>query len=175
MHPYAAKAAYLSAVSGRPSYSQLSISPKVQEALDRQMPVVCLESTIITHGMSYPANFAMAKAVEQVIEDHGAVPATIAILNGKACIGLEENDLELLAMTGQKARKVSRRDLASALADKATGGTTVSGTMILAKKAGVRSIVDLITRRKAKSTDQGICDRRNWWCTSKGRIYDGRL
>lgn len=80
----------------------------------------------------------MANAVERIIEDHGAVPATIAVLNGQARIGLEPGQLELLGKIGPKAGKLSRRDLSSAIADKATGGTTVSGTMILAKKAGVR-------------------------------------
>ncbi|CCG80975.1 Pseudouridine-metabolizing bifunctional protein C1861.05 [Taphrina deformans PYCC 5710] len=109
----------------------------VQDALQQHLPVVCLESTIITHGMDYPANLRMARQVEKVIEDCGAVPATIAILNGVPQIGLEDADLEFLARTGKQARKVSRRDMAACQADLATGGTTVSGTMILAKKAGI--------------------------------------
>ncbi|ORY81367.1 Indigoidine synthase A like protein-domain-containing protein [Protomyces lactucae-debilis] len=122
-------------------YSSLVLSPDVKRALAAKKPVVCLESTIITHGMAYPQNLNMARQVESVIRQHGATPATIAILNGKAHVGLQDADLELLASTGQAARKVSRRDLATILADKAVGGTTVSATMILAKRAGIKVFV----------------------------------
>ena len=91
--------------------------------------------------MSFPSNLEMAQTVERTIYENGATPATIAILDGKIKIGLETEDLVLLAKTGQSARKISRRDLASAIADGATGGTTVSGTMILAKMAGIRVFV----------------------------------
>lgn len=121
--------------------TSVSISRKVQDALRKNQAVVCLESTIITHGMEYPANLRMAKAVEAVIEENGATPATIAFVNGVAHVGLEASDLELLARTGRQARKISRRDMAACIADAATGGTTVSGTMILARLAGIKVFV----------------------------------
>jgi pseudouridine-5'-phosphate glycosidase/pseudouridine kinase len=126
---------------GTQPLSSLIISPEVQRALAAKRPVVCLESTIITHGMAYPQNLEMARDVERVIRNHGATPATIAVMNGKAHVGLQEEDLKLLASTGPAARKVSRRDLATILADKAIGGTTVSATMILAKRAGIKVFV----------------------------------
>lgn len=157
------------------AFASLRISPRVQHALSQGLPVVCLESTIITHGMSYPANLAMAKAVERIVEENGATPATIAILDGQARVGLELSDLEALAMVGRKARKVSRRDLASAIADKATGGTTVSGTMILAKKAGVSSC--LVARRYDTNTDldQGVRHWRHWRGASQCRSHNGHI
>ena len=107
----------------------LSISKEVQAAFDNNQPVVALESTIISHGMPYPKNVEMAKTVEQIIRDNGAVPATIAIMDGKFKIGLEEEDLELLA-TAENVAKVSRRDLANVFATKQIGATTVATTML---------------------------------------------
>lgn len=118
----------------------LSISKEVQAAFDNNQPVVALESTIISHGMPYPKNVEMAKTVEQIIRDNGAVPATIAIMDGKFKIGLEEADLELLA-TAEKVAKVSRRDLANVFATKQIGATTVATTMIGAKLAGIKVFV----------------------------------
>lgn len=118
----------------------LSISKEVQAAFDNNQPVVALESTIISHGMPYPKNVEMAKTVEQIIRDHGAVPATIAIMDGKFKIGLEEEDLELLA-TAENVAKVSRRDLANVFATKQIGATTVATTMIGAKLAGIKVFV----------------------------------
>ena len=115
----------------------LSISKEVQAAFDNNQPVVALESTIISHGMPYPKNVEMAKTVEQIIRDNGAVPATIAIMDGKFKIGLEEEDLELLA-TAENVAKVSRRDLANVFATKQIGATTVATTMIGAKLAGIK-------------------------------------
>ncbi|MCS6760498.1 MAG: pseudouridine-5'-phosphate glycosidase, partial [Candidatus Devosia euplotis] len=88
----------------------LSISPDVQQALDVGSPVVVLESTIITHGMPYPQNLEMAKNVEAVIRRHGAVPATIAIMDGKFCVGVSGDDRDHLALAGGTAAKASRRD-----------------------------------------------------------------
>lgn len=141
----------------------LVISKRIQDALGQGHPVVCLESTIITHGMSYPENLAMAKAVEKIVEDNGAIPATIAVINGQARVGLGADDLEHLARTGQQARKISRRDLASAIAEKATGGTTVSGTMILAKK-GWSKRVQAVLGCTNKRTDKRFCHWRNRRC-----------
>jgi pseudouridylate synthase len=115
----------------------LSISPAVKKALAAGQPVVALESTIITHGMPYPQNLEMARNVEAVIEKHGAVPATIAIMDGKFKVGVTAKDLERLAQTGGKAAKASRRDVAALLASDAVAGTTVATTMMAAEAAGI--------------------------------------
>ena len=114
----------------------LSISPEVKKALADGKPVVALESTIITHGMPYPDNGAMAADVEKIIGQEGAVPATIAVVNGRIKIGLSDGTRESLAMTGD-AMKLSRADLAFAVAEGRTGGTTVAATMICAHLAGI--------------------------------------
>lgn len=116
------------------------ISKEVQAAFEKNLPVVALESTIISHGMPYPQNVEMAKTVEQIIRNHGAVPATIAIMDGKFKIGLEEADLERLAKEKPVA-KVSRRDLADVFAKGALGATTVATTMIGAHLAGIKVFV----------------------------------
>ena len=115
----------------------LSISPAVKKALDAGQPVVALESTIITHGMPYPQNLEMAQNVEAVIEKHGAVAATIAIMDGKFKVGVTAKDLERLAQTGGKAAKASRRDVAALLASGEVAGTTVATTMMAAEAAGI--------------------------------------
>ena len=114
----------------------LHISPVIQRALNSGKGVVALESTIITHGMPYPANRDTAFAVEQAVIDGGAVPATIAILEGTPTIGLSHNQIERLAQS-RDAMKLSRADLAMAVARRANGSTTVAATMILAKMAGI--------------------------------------
>lgn len=114
----------------------LDIIPEVQTALDGNKPVVALESTIITHGMPWPQNYDMANQVEDMVRAHGATPATIAVIDGRIKIGLDQNALKTLAQT-QGARKLSRADLAICLVDGATGATTVAATMILAHLAGV--------------------------------------
>ncbi|HAT30011.1 MAG TPA: pseudouridine-5-phosphate glycosidase [Janthinobacterium sp.] len=118
----------------------LSFAPEVAAARAAGLPVVALESTIISHGMPYPQNVAMAREVEQIIRDGGAVPATIAIIGGKIRIGLEPEQLELLA-TSPDAMKVSRRDLPYALSQCALGATTVAATMICAELAGIEVFV----------------------------------
>jgi pseudouridine-5'-phosphate glycosidase len=100
-------------------------------------PVVALESTIITHGMPYPQNSAMAANVEKIIAEEGAVPATIAVIGGRIKIGLSDGERERLATTGG-AMKLSRADLAFAVAQARTGGTTVAATMIAAHMAGIK-------------------------------------
>ena len=85
----------------------LSISPAVQEALAQGKPVVALESTIISHGMPYPQNLETARGCERVAREHGAVPATCAILGGKLCVGMEDAQLDYLARTGTKVIKAS--------------------------------------------------------------------
>lgn len=111
-------------------------APDVAKALKSGAPVVALESTIITHGMPYPDNLATARAVEQDIRDQGAVPATIALMDGMIHIGLSDADLERLAQTTD-AKKISRADLALCLTMGWTGATTVAATMICAHLAGI--------------------------------------
>lgn len=117
--------------------SYIDIHAPVAEALAAGRPVVALESTIITHGMPYPDNGAMAANVEKIISDEGAVPATIAVVNGRIKIGLSDGERESLAMTGD-AMKLSRADFAFAVAEGRTGGTTVAATMIAAHMAGIK-------------------------------------
>ncbi len=112
-------------------------SQEVAAAKQRGAPIVALESTIITHGMPYPGNIEMAEGVQQIIRDQGAVPATIAVIHGTLHIGLEKEQLEALAQTTD-AMKVSRADIAFAIAERRTGATTVAATMIAAARAGIR-------------------------------------
>lgn len=113
---------------------------EVQSALSDGRPVVALESTIIAHGMPYPQNLESAHKVENVIRDHGAVPATIAVIDGRCCVGLDQDQLELLA-SGEEIMKLSRRDLAFAISEEKHGATTVAATMIIAEKAGIKVFV----------------------------------
>ncbi|MGM7683282.1 pseudouridine-5'-phosphate glycosidase [Cytobacillus sp. Hm23] len=115
----------------------LVYSEEVTKAIEEKKPVVALESTIISHGMPYPQNVETAKEVEALIRDNGAVPATIAILDGKIKIGLNNDELELLA-TSKEIEKVSRRDLPYIVAMKKHGATTVAATMICAHLAGIK-------------------------------------
>lgn len=115
----------------------LVFSEEVAQAKAEKKPIVALESTIISHGMPYPENVQTAKDVEQLIRDRGAVPATIAIIDGKIKIGLTDDELELLG-TSRDVEKVSRRDLPYDVAMKKHGATTVAGTMICAQMAGIR-------------------------------------
>lgn len=115
----------------------LSILPEVQEALDSGKPVVSLESTLVAFGMAWPENLATGRMLEQEIRQAGAIPATIALIEGKACIGLRDNQMELLA-TGRNTTKVSRRDIASVLTKGGLGATTVAATMIFSELAGIR-------------------------------------
>ncbi|MEO4040973.1 pseudouridine-5'-phosphate glycosidase [Hoeflea sp. CAU 1731] len=114
----------------------IAFSTDVRAALDAGQPVVALESTIITHGMPWPRNLEMAKSVEAIIRDGGATPATIAVIEGRLYVGLEDAELEKLAQT-KDALKVSRADLAFAIATGRTGATTVAATMIGAHLAGI--------------------------------------
>jgi pseudouridylate synthase len=118
----------------------LQLSAEVATALSEGRPVVALESTIISHGMPYPQNVAMATEVEGIVRDHGATPATIAILDGRLCVGLSPEQLELLASDGN-VTKVSVRDLPYVVARGAHGATTVAATMRVAAMAGIRVFV----------------------------------
>ena len=116
----------------------LDIKPEVAEALAAGKPVVALESTIISHGMPYPQNVETALAVEQIIRDCGAVPATIAIIGGKLKAGLTAEEIEYFGKKGQAITKASRRDLAVICARGMDGATTVTTTMIIAHMAGIK-------------------------------------
>ncbi|MFH1804353.1 MAG: pseudouridine-5'-phosphate glycosidase [Pseudomonadota bacterium] len=115
----------------------IDIAPEVAAALAAGKPVVALESTIISHGMPYPQNLETAQLVEQDVRDHGAVPATIAVIAGRCKIGLSPAELKYFAQ-GQDILKLSRRDIPYAISQKRDGATTVSATMILADQAGIR-------------------------------------
>jgi len=114
----------------------LAFQPDVRDALDRGRPVVALESTIIAHGLPRPQNLELARDLEEIVREEGAVPATIALIDGRICIGLDDEQLSTLA-GAEKVAKVSRRDLATVLADGGIGATTVAGTMLAAQMAGI--------------------------------------
>ena len=116
--------------------NDLLVQPDVAQALAQGRPVVALESTVIAHGLPYPRNVETALGMEQAVRAEGAVPATIAILDGRACIGLDRRQIERLA-TSKQVAKVSRRDIGICLARWLDGATTVSGTMYLAHLAGI--------------------------------------
>ena len=116
----------------------LAVAPEVQYALANRIPVVALESTIISHGMPYPDNVATALRVEAEVRAHGAVPATIAIMDGRLTAGLSPAQIETLGKSGRKVVKVSRRDIPFLVAAGQTGATTVAATMIIAAMAGIR-------------------------------------
>jgi len=115
----------------------LEISVEVSDALARGLPIVALESTIISHGMPYPRNARTALDVEAAVRERGAVPATIAILGGKLKVGCSPDEIERIALSGHKVVKTSRRDFPFVLARKLDGATTVAGTMIVAELAGI--------------------------------------
>lgn len=115
----------------------LNIHPEVKKALAEGLPVVALESTIISHGMPYPKNIEMAKTVSRIIRENGAIPATIAIINGVLKVGLTTEEIEFLG-TSKDIVKASRRDLPFIISKKLNGATTVATTMILANLAGVK-------------------------------------
>ena len=118
----------------------MDISTEVQQALKTGLPIVALESTIISHGMPFPQNLETALTVEKIIREESAVPATIAILNGRIKIGLSQHELEQFAKQTSQI-KVSRRDLPLVISQKQSGGTTVAATMICAKLAGIAVFV----------------------------------
>src|SRR5699024_2206919 len=118
----------------------IDLHPEVKEALENNKPVIALESTIISHGMPYPQNVEMATTVENIIREGGAVPATIAIMDGRIKVGLDEESLEKLG-NSEGVAKVSRRDLAEVIATKRIGATTVASTMICAEMAGIKFFV----------------------------------
>jgi pseudouridine-5'-phosphate glycosidase len=120
--------------------SFLEIHPEVKEALQNNRSVVALESTIISHGMPYPKNVETALAVEQVVRDNGAIPATIAIVSGKCCVGLSKEQIEYFG-NAKDVWKVSIRDMPYVICKNLYGATTVAATMRIAAMAGVRIFV----------------------------------
>lgn len=115
----------------------LNFHPEVQSALNENRAVVALESTLITHGFPAPDNLEIARAIEATVRRQGAVPATIAILEGQIYVGLTDEQLEYLG-TASHVRKCARRDIPIAVARKENGATTVAGTMIVARCAGIK-------------------------------------
>lgn len=116
----------------------LRIHPDVEWAIQHRQPVVALESTIISHGMPYPQNVETALQVETAVRENGAIPATIAILDGAVRVGLGPEEIDALGRQGRQAHKTSRRDIAFVLAQKRPGATTVAATMLIACMAGIR-------------------------------------
>ncbi len=117
--------------------SKLIFSAEVQQAITNGSPIVALESTIISHGMPFPENLEVAREVEETVRVNGAVPATIAIINGEFHVGLDSTALENFAQL-KGVMKCSRRDLPMVVSQKLNGATTVAATMIIAEMAGIR-------------------------------------
>ena len=116
----------------------LEVSEEVKHALENNIPIVALESTIISHGMPYPQNVETALKVESIVRENGCIPATTAIINGKLKAGLTKEEIELLGKEGLKVSKVSRRDIPYIVANKLNGASTVATTMIIASLAGIK-------------------------------------
>ena len=116
---------------------KIRLGKHIEEALQNNLPIVALESTIISHGMPYPENVQTAILCEQMVRDNGAVPATIAIIEGEAVVGLSLEEIEHIGKLGEQVVKVSRRDIPYVMAKKLNGATTVSATMILAEMANI--------------------------------------
>ena len=117
--------------------TNFSIQPEVEQAFKYRKPVVALESTVITHGLPYPENLKLASDLEMEIREQGCTPATIAIIDGKICIGLDSTQLDQLVHT-EDVRKISARDIAHAVVSYKSGGTTVAGTLAIAQKVGIK-------------------------------------
>lgn len=116
---------------------KIRLGKHIEEAIQKNLPIVALESTIISHGMPYPENVETAILCEQMVRDNGAVPATIAIIEGEAVVGLSLEEIEHIGKLGEQVVKVSRRDIPYVMAKKLNGATTVSATMILAGMANI--------------------------------------
>jgi len=112
--------------------------PAVSAAINSGLPVVALETAVLTHGLPYPANVQLAADMEEVVQTTGALPATIGLLSGEVHVGFTTTEIEQLGDPHIPARKISRRDFGIAQAKKENGGTTVAGTMVVAHQAGIR-------------------------------------
>lgn len=119
------------------TYKIILVNREVEAALSSEQPIVALESTLITHGMPYPQNLSIAANMEREVRSQGAIPATIAILSGEILVGLSQQNLEKLAKS-KEVRKVSVRDIAPAVVEELSGGTTVAATMRIASLVGIR-------------------------------------
>jgi len=117
--------------------SYFRFAPEVAKARQLQSPLVALETTVVTHGLPYPQNFELARDMEAEVRDGGAIPATIALLEGVIQVGMSEDQLEGL-IAAEDLRKISRRDFATAIARSESGGTTVAGTLIAAQAVGIQ-------------------------------------
>ena len=117
--------------------SSIKLNPAVRQALETNQPLVSLESTVITHGLPYPQNLALARDMEAEVTSNRAVPATIAVLKGVVHVGLTSDELDMLAMSEEMV-KVSSRDFAPAILHKRSGGTTVAGTLLIARAVGLK-------------------------------------
>ncbi len=120
-----------------PRYEPLKFSPEISRALAQKLPVVALESTVITHGLPRPQNLNLAQDMESTVRENGALPATVAVMEGFVRVGINQSEMEKLAHAPDPV-KVSLRDFAASLSQKTTGGTTVAGTMFAAHRAGIR-------------------------------------
>lgn len=129
-----------SLVSARERGVPIDVHPEVEQALLENRPLVALETALVTHGMPHPVNLETAASVEQHVRSAGAIPATIGVIEGRVKIGLDAAQLEHLAdvRTNRGSVKLSRRDLAAAMALKKDGGTTCSATLIFAALAGIK-------------------------------------
>jgi pseudouridine-5'-phosphate glycosidase len=114
------------------------LSPEVAEARVDKRPIVALESTLVAHGMAWPDNFELAKELESIVRDAGAVPAHIAVVDGRPCIGLSSAQLERVAQNGKQFAKAGATDLAVHFARRMSAATTVSATSVIAARAGIR-------------------------------------
>ncbi len=113
------------------------LSPEVEYGLKNNIPILALESTVITHGMPYPENLETAKELEAIVRHHHVIPATICVLNGVIKVGMTDKDFDLLTHS-DKQEKISQKDIVYAINGKLTGGTTVAATMFIAWKAGIK-------------------------------------
>ena len=118
--------------------TEIMYNKEVLDAVQDKKPIVALESTIISHGLPFPKNYETAVSLETEIREQGAIPATIAIINGQIKVGLEKEDLEILSDPASKVEKISRRDIPSILQTKGHGATTVAATMIIAARMGIK-------------------------------------
>ena len=114
------------------------LRPEVAEALAWGRPVVALESTLIAHGLPQPENLALARELEEIVREEGAVPATVGVIRGEPLVGLSESEIERLATGGREIAKLSVRDLSPAVARGSDGATTVASTALLASRVGIR-------------------------------------
>lgn len=128
---------YRFSLIGEGCMHELHFSEEVRQALDHHQPIVGLETAVITHGLPYPTNIELAQAMENLIREEGAVPATVGVLGGKAQVGMNLADIQLLAQD-RDVIKVSRRDFSRAALKKLNGGTTVAGTITALHRAGIQ-------------------------------------